>query len=484
MDIVSGGISILAQDDPDWTFTWTTFIKQPVSGDYIFSVNFKSDRNLSNLMSFNPMTGQRRILLPEGVKRTMFSLLNRLLDADTLLFLSDESGYINVYKLDLSSGMVTAITKWDTAPAGSTTLFPVDGRDLLFVTRDTPVKTDLFVFDPVNGKELHSETIQSNISVQTRDYLRLFAVQTDVNDPLTYWELKPGFDNSSRFKLEKIPFIRYPESLLDQIIHGRAEAIKFRTFDVDSQTGDSREIHAFVFTPENLPENPSDRRAVITAFYGGDNIFNKEYQIFLQAGFIVMSPAVRGSWGFGAEFYSLNDRDLGGNEIIDLIYGARYLCSRFGLEEHQVGLSGGSHGGYCAMRGLTYPDGVNGYHEHFKFGFAVASFGISNIIDYFHTCNIPDWVLQKAGDPETEAEKLNDRSPVNHAGKATGKLLLVHGENDNRVPVEQSRQMARAMEAAGKPYEYLEIPGQGHGWKGINESKIYYKAVFDFLSSL
>ena len=136
------------------------------------------------------------------------------------------------------------------------------------------------------------------------------------------------------------------------------------------------------------------------------------------------------------------------------------------------------------MRGLTYPDGVNGHHEHLDFGFAIASFGISNIIDYYHTCNIPDWVLQKAGDPETEAEKLNDRSPVNHADKATGKLLLVHGENDNRVPVEQSRQMARAMEKAGKPYTYLEIPGQGHGWKGLNENLVYFKALFDFFNTL
>ena len=240
-------------------------------------------------------------------------------------------------------------------------------------------------------------------------------------------------------------------------------------------------IHAFIFIPDNLPENPADRRAVITAFYGGDNAFNSQYQIFLQAGFIVMSPSVRGSWGFGADFYSLNDKDLGGNEIIDLIYAGRYLTDRFGLKERQIGLTGGSHGGYCAVRGLTYPDGVNGHHEHFNWGFALSSYGISDIIDYYHTCNIPDWVLQKAGDPKTEAVKLNDRSPVNHADLATGPLLMVHGENDNRVPVDQSRKMAAAMERAGKQCTYIEIPGQGHGWSGIKENLRYYREVFNFL---
>ncbi len=484
LNLVTGKIHTLTEDDPDWTFTWTTIAKHPKTGEFIFSVNYRYDRNRSNLVCYNPKTDTRRILLPEGVKRTMFTFANRFPDPDTLIFLSDESGYINVYKLTISSGQVTPVTEWDTAPVSSMALFPVDGKDLIFVTRGTPVKTDFFVFDPNTGKELYQETIQSNFNLSVKDYIRLFAIDTNVDDPFSVWELKPSFDDNGAFSIQKIPFIRYPDNLLKQIVHGKAEAITFPTFDTDPATGKTRQIHAFVFTPDRLPENPCDRKAVITAFYGGDNYFNKEYQILLQAGFIVMSPAVRGSWGFGADFYSLNDRDLGGNEIIDLIYGARYLCKRFDLEEHQVGLTGGSHGGYCAMRGLTYPDGVNGHHEHFNFGFAIASFGISNIIDYYHTCNIPDWVLQKAGDPETEKEKLMDRSPVSHADKSTGKLLLVHGENDNRVPVDQSRQMAEAMKKAGKPYTYLEIPGQGHGWKGIRENLTYFKSVFDFLSNV
>ncbi|HPQ38958.1 MAG TPA: prolyl oligopeptidase family serine peptidase [bacterium] len=483
MDIDTGGVRTLAEDDPDWTFSWTTFIKHPKTGAIIFNLNYRNDRNQSNIMSFNPETGERKILLPRGVKRSMFTIYREMLDDDTILFISDESGYLNLYKLALSSGQVTPITQWTDAPVGTAELFPVDGRNLLFVTRDTPVRTGLFVLDPHTGETLHHEEINSKFGISTQEHIRLFAYEMSVNDPLTYWEIVPRWEDG-RVSLEKIPFIQYPVELLSQIVHGKGEAVTYPTFDTDETTGDIRQIHAFVFVPDRMPENPAERRAVITAFYGGDNYFNKEYQIFLQAGFIVMSPAVRGSWGFGADFYSLNDRDLGGNEIIDLIYGARYLCRRFDLEEHQVGLSGGSHGGYCAMRGLTYPDGVNGHHEHFNFGFAISSFGISNIIDYYHTCNIPDWVLQKAGNPETEADMLNDRSPVYHAGKATGKLLLVHGENDNRVPVDQSRQMAAAMESAGKPYTYLEIPGQGHGWKGLNENVTYFRAVFDFLSNL
>ena len=77
-----------------------------------------------------------------------------------------------------------------------------------------------------------------------------------------------------------------------------------------------------------------------------------------------------------------------------------------------------------------------------------------------------------------------DRSPVMHADKATGPILLVHGENDNRVPVDQSRQMARALADAGKPFSYVELPGQGHGWRGLAENLRYYSAVFEFFNGL
>lgn len=481
LDLKTGQITQLAEDDPDWTFTWSSIVKNSETGELFFALKYRYDRNQSNVLRFNPETGERRVMLPEGVKRSMFSLYRKMLDPDTLLYISDESGYMNLYKYSLSANASQQLTHWTDAPLGDLEVFPVDGRNMIFVTQDTPVKTDLYVMDPATAEYVHHEVIQSSFSVVTREFERLFAVEYSVNDPLTLWELKPAF-HGDKFQLQKTPHLQYPAELLSKIVHGKASAIKYPTFDIDEVTGETREIHAFLFIPDTLPENPADRQAVITAFYGGDNRFNKEYQIFLQAGFIVMSPSVRGSWGFGADFYSLNDRDLGGNEIIDLIYGARYLCQRFGMEESQVGLSGGSHGGYCAMRGLTYPDGVNGHHEQFNFGFAIASFGISNIIDYYHTCNIPDWVLQKAGNPETDTEMLNDRSPINHAEKATGKLLLVHGENDNRVPVDQSRQMAAAMEKAEKPYTYLEIPGQGHGWKGLNENETYFTAVFKFLS--
>ena len=58
---------------------------------------------------------------------------------------------------------------------------------------------------------------------------------------------------------------------------------------------------------------------MIHSFYGGWNLYNSHTQILAEAGIYVLSPSPRGSSGFGHEFKSLNDKDLGGNEIIDII---------------------------------------------------------------------------------------------------------------------------------------------------------------------
>ncbi len=65
-----------------------------------------------------------------------------------------------------------------------------------------------------------------------------------------------------------------------------------------------------------------------------------------------------------------------------------------------------------------------------------------------------------------------------------GKLLLLHGENDSRVPMIESRTMAEKLESLGKPVKYIEFKGQGHSVKGLDNIITRYHAWFDFLSTV
>ena len=202
------------------------------------------------------------------------------------------------------------------------------------------------------------------------------------------------------------------------------------------------------------------------------------------AGVATFSPAPRGSSGFGAEFAALNDGDLGGDEIVDILYAAKWLESEKGFAPKQIGVWGGSHGGYATMRALTFPPETNGRDEHFDFGFGWSHAGFSNIITFYEACNIPDWVVKEAGDPNTEAEKLLARSPISHVDLLQAPLLLTHGSNDWRVPTDESRTFDAKARELGKPVTYVEFEGQGHGIRGFENLVLWYQTVLTFFETV
>ena len=483
LELTDGSTSDLCEDDRTWTYTWGAVLWSPGESALVWSVLREYDRNHANLIMFDRATGERHLLLDPAVPRTMVGSLRKWLDRHTFVYDSDESGFRHLYALDLRTRRSRQITHGH-RDVKSPVLVEVAGRPVLLYSLDDPVDDQICAVDPFSGDPLLEQKASGKFDFLTPRVDRLYGVGCSACVPFCQDRINLSFDGGGSLRLARVPFVRYPDELLDQVVRGTAEAIRYRTFDVDRRTGSRRELHAFLFVPRELHADPAERRAIVIAFYGGENSYSAKTHILMQAGFIVLRPAVRGSWGFGAEFYALNNRDLGGNYIVDLIYGARVLQQRFGLKESQIGLIGSSHGGYAAMRALTRPDDVNGVREHFNWGFAISESGMSNVMDYYRTCNLPDWVLQRAGDPATEHEMLMDRSPVTHAHLATGPLLLIHGERDSRVPVDQSRQMAKAMETAGKPFTYVEFPGQGHGWRGLRENLAYYRELFRFLNEL
>jgi dipeptidyl aminopeptidase/acylaminoacyl peptidase len=277
--------------------------------------------------------------------------------------------------------------------------------------------------------------------------------------------------------------LQTPQELLDKIVHAKVEKVEYPTFDIDEKTGKQRMLHGYLFIPDNpLPKD--QQICLVHSFYGGGNYYLSRSHILGEAGIYIFSPSPRGSSGFGKDFEALNDKDLGGNEIIDIIYAGKYISEKLGIPPQRIGVFGGSHGGYAVMRLLTFPGEINGNKASFDWGFGMSHAGFSDIISFYDFCNIPDWVILEAGDPATEAEKLNDRSPIYHADKMKGKLLLTHGENDSRVPIEGSQRFADSLKKYGKDVKFVIFEGQGHSNKGLQNNLKFYKTWFDFLDDI
>jgi len=467
----------ILQDKPEFRFIWGSPSWQPEGKGVVVPVVKNADRTYGNLVYIDLKTKKWTMVTDPAKARSFPDAHRNWLNKNEFIYFSNEDGFRNIYGFNIASKKSKQITKFK-KDLGEAELVTIENKKYIFAILENPIESEILLIDPNTAQIIHSKKIDLNIDILDNEKNRLLVESTSATVKFRIEEITLSKDKFS-FSTK----VDIPEKLKDQIVQTSRERIEYPTFDTDPNTGKQRMLHAFLYHPKNpLPKD--QQMVMIQSFYGGGNYFSTRTQILGEAGIYVLSPAPRGSDGFGLDFESLNDKDLGGNEIIDIIYAGKYISEKLGIPASRIGVYGGSHGGYATMRLLTFPGEINDNKASFEWGFGISHAGFSDIIHFYESCNIPDWVTLEAGDPKTEAAKLKDRSPLYHADKMVGKLLLTHGTNDSRVPIEGSRWMADSLKKYQKDVTLVEFEGQGHGVKGLANTITRYEAWFKFLDSI
>lgn len=465
-------------DSPALAFTWGEPRFSPDGQELYLDAQSNGDRNRGQLVRVD-LRDAKRVARPITRTKTLRSApeaLDGWLDDDTLLYLANDDGFGNLHAYSRKTGKTKQLTRY-TEDVTSARLV---GNDVVAVHR-TPAGSTLVRLDARTGRELAVSTLPGTADVTDGHDRRALVVQ---RSPDIVYQAQEVDLREPGLALHEV--VGLDPQLERSLVACRASAVRIPTFDTDPATGKTRELHAFLLEPRNPIEDPAHRLALITAFYGGANRYSVLDQILCAAGLTVVSPAVRGSDGFGKAFYALNDKDLGGDEIVDLFAVARFVEQRTGLPARRIGVYGGSHGGYATMRALTFPPSTNKRNDLYPFGFGMAHAGFSDIKSFYDATNIPDWVVLESGDPNVPAElaRMRDRSPLTHAARLRAPLLITHGSQDWRVPVAESRQFAAKAKAAGLPVQYVEFEGQGHHIEGLGLQAMAYQVRFDFLKAV
>jgi dipeptidyl aminopeptidase/acylaminoacyl peptidase len=153
-------------------------------------------------------------------------------------------------------------------------------------------------------------------------------------------------------------------------------------------------------------------------------------------------------------------RNLGRNEIPDHVAVLKQLAAeRPYMDMLRVGVFGGSLGGYFTIRAMLQAP------EVFQVGVAIAP-----ISDFRQVSGSPMLLL---GSPEDNKNAYEFASNLRIAGNLKGHLLLIHGTSDVNVPFTATIQMIDALERAGKPYDLVVLPEQGHAPTG--QAATYYQ---------
>ena len=179
-------------------------------------------------------------------------------------------------------------------------------------------------------------------------------------------------------------------------------------------------------------------------------------QVYAGMGFAVLQPNYRGSTGYGERFRGLNRGDISGRDWVDVDSGVDAMIERGIADPARLAVSGWSFGGHHTYWGITRTD---------RFKAASAGAGANDLISMYSQTDLPEFYHTYLGPkPWEDWELYEERSAYRYVDRVTTPLLIQVGENDERVPAEQSIQFFEAVRAIGKaPTELVIYPGQPHG---------------------
>lgn len=242
---------------------------------------------------------------------------------------------------------------------------------------------------------------------------------------------------------------------------------------------DGLELNGYMTVPDDQP----DRLPTVLYVHGGpwhrDSwSFEPMVQFLASRGYLCLQVNFRSSVGLGRDVLRAGDREWGGAMHDDLVDTIDWAISQGITDPSRVAIMGGSYGGYAVLWAAT--------SEGSPFSCAVASCPPTNLITFLRAW--PEWLttiraqfFTRVGDPDLDADRLWERSPLRRADSLSMPLLLAAGGRDPRARPEEAESFLQAVRKAGKECEFLLFPDEGHGFAKLENRLTYYRAVERFL---
>ena len=396
------------------------------------------------------------------VERPSLSTIH-FIDGDKFI-VSEESttGYNHLYLHSISKGRLNAITggKWEV-----TSLVGVAKNRLYYLsTERSPLGRDLYsVGLNGKGKRCYTEGGFNSIapSVGMRYYIRTF---TDIATP------------------NVVTVCEASGKVVDTLLDSRARVVsrgewakrEFKQFV--TERGDT--LNYYIQLPFGFEKGK--RYPVLLTQYSGPGSqsvrdrWSLDWEDALShEGYIVVCCDGRGTGYRGEAFKKCTYGDLGRKEVEDQISFARFLARQKFVDADRIGIYGWSYGGFMALNCALHGEGL------FRMAIAVAPVTSWRYYDTIYT-EIYN------GLPQDNPKGYDDNSPLSHAEKLAERtnLLIIHGTADDNVHFQNSMEMCRRLNKAGKQYDMMVYPDQNHSMRPSATTIVRQKMIDYTLENL
>lgn len=238
---------------------------------------------------------------------------------------------------------------------------------------------------------------------------------------------------------------------------------------------DKVEISGYLTKPEN-----TDGRLVVLV-HGGPHArdyweYNAEVQALASRGYAVLQVNFRGSTGYGYTFRDSGDREWGRRIQQDIIDGTRWALEHQHAKAGKICIAGASFGGYSALQAsILTPD---------LYACAVANAGIYDLPLMYEegdTANYyggENYLKRVIG---TDAAELKQYSPSYRVSELKTPVFIAHGKKDKRAPIAHAESLRKALDKAGKKYEWYVRGDAGHGFHDVQDQVEFFEKAIAFM---
>lgn len=383
-------------------------------------------------------------------------------DNHTLVFQSEKTGYSHLYKVAVETGVITPLTS-GTFEVSNLTLSG-DKKTVYFNANETH-PGDLQAYRmPVSGGRMERLTSQTgNNDVALSPDERWMAIRYSYsNKP---WELY----------LQETKAGSKPQQVTNMGQSDEFTSYAWRDPEIINFTArDGATVYARLYKPAS----PHPSKPAVVFVHGAGYLQNvhkwwstyqREYMfhnLLADNGYTVLDIDYRGSAGYGRNWRTGIYRHMGGKDLTDQVDGVKYLVEKHGINAKNIGIYGGSYGGFITLMGLfTQPD-------VFASGAALRS--VTDWAHYNHgyTSNI-------LNEPYNDSLAYRRSSPIYFAEGLKGNLLLCHGMVDVNVHFQDIVRLTQRLIELGKNnWELAVYPLEDHGFVEPSSWTDEYKRIF------
>ncbi|OUR60010.1 S9 family peptidase [Colwellia sp. 39_35_sub15_T18] len=243
------------------------------------------------------------------------------------------------------------------------------------------------------------------------------------------------------------------------------------------KTPDGYTLNGFM----TLPIGKSSNIPTIVLPHGGPHArdywqYNRQVQMFANAGYAVIQVNFRGSTGYGDAFKEAGYENWGSKIQDDILLATKYAIQQGVADKNRLCIFGGSFGGYSALQSaIRSPD---------LFKCAIGYAGVYDLPLLYADGDITtlrwgDAYLNKTLGVD-EAKQIA-QSPIYHVDKLKAPVLIIHGEDDLRAPISHANKLRAALEQQNHPYEWLVKDKEGHGFYKEENLLEANKKILSFL---